>query len=154
MDTMTSLDQLGIQLFRTFARTEYPLKASGYSKIGRRNEASADWDRFAKEVEQLISNPMSPALKEAIEFIFNAPPKKQVIVDGVLTWQVGGPPSSSRADELLVYVRRVRNNLFHGGKFNGNWFAPQRSEDLLRHSLVILECCIQHVPSVKEAYES
>ena len=33
----------------------------------------------------------------------------------------------------------MRNNLYHGAKFNGTWFDPQRSERLLGHGLVVLE---------------
>lgn len=47
-----------------------------------------------------------------------------------------------QSDRVLLYVRRVRNNLFRGGKVNGGWFEPERGELLLRHSLTILRACI------------
>ncbi|MFP5411276.1 MAG: hypothetical protein ACLGG6_09885, partial [Gammaproteobacteria bacterium] len=103
-------------------------------------------------VENLIANPTTQELQEAIGFFFNAPPKKQVIVGGIIQWEVSEPGTNSQADKLLIYVRRVRNNLFHGGKFNGHWFAPERSDPLLRHSLTILTACVESVPAVREAY--
>lgn len=144
------LDQLAGKLFHVFSRAEYALKAAGYNKGD--GAAEANWRTFALAVEDLIANPTTQELQEAIDFFFNAPPKKQVIVSGVIQWEVSDPETNSQADKLLIFVRRVRNNLFHGGKFNGHWFAPERSEPLLRHSLTILTACIDTVPAVNEAY--
>jgi hypothetical protein len=51
---------------------------------------------------------------------------------------------------LTDMVCTVRNNLFHGGKFP---FArikdPARDPDLLKHSLTILEACLELNPKVK-----
>lgn len=145
-----SLDRLAAKLFHVFSRTEYALKAAGYNN-GDGN-AEANWNKFALAVEGVVANPTSPELKEAIDFIFNAPPKKQIIADGIIEWASVEPNTNSRADKLLQYVRRIRNNLFHGGKFNGHWFAPERSEPLLRHSLVILNACVEATREVREAY--
>ena len=144
------LDDLASQLFQVFSRTEYALKASGYNNGD--GAAEANWKKFALAVEGVVANPSSLEVKEAIDFMFNAPPKKQIIVGGNIQWKVSEPSSNSRADKLLIYVRRVRNNLFHGGKFNGHWFEPERSEPLLRHSLVILSACVESVLEVREAY--
>jgi hypothetical protein len=150
MKPHTHLDQLAIKLFQVFSRTEYALKAARYNNGD--GTAVADWRTFALAVEGLIANPTTQELREAIDFFFNAPPKKQVIVGGVIQWEVSEPTTNSQADKLLIYVRRVRNNLFHGGKFNGHWFAPERSEPLLRHSLAILTACVESIPAVRDAY--
>ena len=144
------LDELAHGFFYCFSRTEYALKASGFNKGD--GKAEANWRNFAQAVEDLIANPISQALKDAVDFLLQAPPKQQVIVGGNLEWKESPPKTNSRADELLTYVRRVRNNLFHGGKFNGHWFAPERSELLIKHSLVVLEACVDFVPKVRDAY--
>jgi hypothetical protein len=144
------LDALAGNLFHVFSRTEYALKAAGFNNGD--GPAEANWRAFALAVEGVIANPTSRELEEAIGFFFQAPPKKQVIVEGLIQWAESEPQTDSRADKLLVYVRRVRNNLFHGGKFNGRWFQPDRSEPLLRHSLTVLRACVESVPSVREAY--
>jgi hypothetical protein len=150
MTDHSHLDQLASKLFHVFSRTEYALKAAGYNNGD--GEAQADWRAFALAVEGLIANPTTGELREAIDFFFNAPPKKQVIAGGVIQWEHSAPGTNSQADKLLIYVRRVRNNLFHGGKFNGHWFAPERSEPLLRHSIAILAACVEFVPGVDAAY--
>ena len=148
-----ALDALATELFRTFSRVEYALKASGYNTGD--GDATANWTMFAKEpaVEALVAAPQDPAMQAAIAFIFGAPPKKQVVENGLLAWKVVEPATNSQADRLLIYVRRVRNNLFHGGKFNGHWFEPERSRPLLEHSLVVLQAVVAAVPAVFEAYK-
>lgn len=150
MAHLTNLDELARKFFHVFSRTEYALKVSGFNNGD--GPAEANWRSFALAVEALIAQPTSPELIDAINFFFTVPPNKQVIVGGVIQWEVSEPPTNSKADKLLLYVRRVRNNLFHGGKFNGNWFEPERSEPLLKHSITILDACVKTVPSVREAY--
>ncbi len=145
------LDDLANRLFYVFSRTEYALKAAGYNNGD--GPAEGNWQRFALAVEGLIANPTSPELREAIDFILNAPPRKQMIVGGNIQWALLEPNTNSSADKLLQYVRRIRNNLFHGGKFKGHWFEPERSEPLLRHSLVILSAVVEAAPEVREAYD-
>lgn len=144
------LDQLAQKLFRVFSRTEYALKAAGYNNGD--GPAEANWRAFALAVEDVIASPATQELREAVDFLFSAPPKKQVIVENTIQWATSEPATDSQADKLLIYVRRVRNNLFHGGKFNGRWFDPDRSEPLLRHSLTILTACVDSVACVSEAY--
>ena len=93
-------------------------------------------------------------MRVAIDYVLNNPPKKQVIQNGLLEWNDSRPNTNSKADLVLLYVRRVRNNLFHGGKFNDHWFAPERSEELLRYSLVILNACLEASPDVLKAYNN
>jgi hypothetical protein len=122
------LDRLAVQFFKTFARFEYALKAAGYHK-GDGN-AKPDWDRFAQSIDSCFEQPLSDALAAAVKFLIETPPKRQVLVDGKLEWEEAreeGPDSR----KLSIYIRRVRNNLFHGGKFNGHWFSPERSEPLM-----------------------
>ena len=144
------LDALSLQVFRIFARCEYALKAAGFHN-GEGN-AEANWRNFAISIEDLFANPPTPELQAAIAYILAHPPKKQIIKNEFLEWDLAPPVTDSRADLVLLYVRRVRNNLFHGGKFNGHWFDPERSEALLRHSLQILTSAVQHSDAVRQAY--
>lgn len=144
------LNELAGELFHVFSRTEYSLKAAGFNKGD--GPAEANWRQFALAVDNLIANPSSQKLKTAIEFILTEPPKKQMIRNGCIEWENSEPITDSQADKILIYVRRVRNNLFHGGKFNCKWFAPERSETLLRSSLIILSSCVESVSEIREAY--
>ena len=149
--TETELDQLSFRLFKTFSRCEYALKAAEF-RTGNHNRVEADWTRFAGEVTGAFDEPADAKLTDAIDYLREYPPRKQVLSDGGLAWSDTPPDSENDADLLLAYVRRVRNNLFHGGKFNGRWLEPQRSEELLTHCLVVLEAAINAHPAVLEAY--
>lgn len=146
----TRLTRLTAEFFRTFARMEYALKAAGYHR--GEGDANPDWQRFAVTVEGAVANPDDRRLRAAIDYISQRPPRKQVIRNGQLAWEDAIPQTNSQADLLLLYVRRVRNNLFHGGKFNGHWFEPERSDALIRHSLVILRACRDASDEVTRAY--
>lgn len=146
------LNRLAAKLFTTFARFEYALKAAGFHKGD--GAAEANWRAFAESVEAFFDDPQEAALKEAVTYILEHPPNKQMVEGGVLRWEGAAPQTDLQSDRVLIYVRRVRNNLFHGGKFNGRWFEPQRSAELLLHSLTILNACLAASAPVNEAYHS
>lgn len=145
-----TLNDLAVELFKTFARFEYALKHSGFHK--GEGSAEPNWFNFALSIESHLQNSQTLELREAIDFMLQHAPKKQVIRNGLLEWEINVPSTNSNADLILLYVRRVRNNLFHGGKFNGRWFDPERNENLLRRSLIILKACLDASPQVKQAY--
>jgi len=144
------LKSLDFEFFREFARYEYCLKATGLREESR--AAKASWNKYAAEVTQVIDAPQGQDLVSAIAYFTDHPPKKQIVNDGALGWDEALPDHQRKAELILLLVCCVRNNLFHGGKFNGHWFGPQRSEDLMQHALVILRACARGHPKVRAAY--
>lgn len=151
MTTPAELDFLAFSFFREFARCEYCLKAVGLLN-GSPGKPQADWGTFAAQVIAVFDVPPNTETEGAIQYYLTHPPKKQVVLDGALSWSATLPTYQSQAELVLRLVCRVRNNLFHGGKFNGNWFEPQRSEELLRRGLVILGAVVSGHSKVREAY--
>jgi len=88
----------------------------------------------------------STEFKSSVIYFFTNPPMKQIVDDNNnLSWK-GDPISKNQYDfkELLVLVRRVRNNLFHGGKFpNGDVEDSERDERLIKFGMIILEECLR-----------
>lgn len=144
------LDDLAYEFFREFACYEYCLKATGLRENTR--AAKASWSKYAAEVTKVFDAPQSKELADAVSYFTDHPPKKQIVIDGVLHWDETLPDHKSKAELILLLICRVRNNLFHGDKFNGRWFEPQRSEELMRHALAILRECAQNHKKVSEAY--
>lgn len=143
---------LAQEFFFVFSRFEYALKMSDYL---RRNptEPRVDWRRFATSLEHIFSNPPTGEFAEAIEYLRTHPPKKQIVIEGRIAWSNGTPQTNFSADLILLYVRRVRNNLFHGGKFRQHRLDYQeRTPELLRHSLIVVDACLGAAPDVFEAY--
>lgn len=147
------LDRLAFEFLKLFARYEYALKMMGYVGQYSNGNIFADWDRFANEVGRCILDEPSTCVKEAIEYLYNKPPKRQVLKNGLVEWEEVN--ASERSAQILFrHIRRVRNNLFHGGKFNGRWFAPDRSETLMRHSITVLKALISKNDNLKQALDN
>jgi hypothetical protein len=145
---------LAIQFFLFFSRFEYALKR--LPKILEKGSGvQPDWDGYAKDREYntawLQAN-NNQEFKEALLYLDAKPPKKQVFSDGELKWvaksQESAPQSLSRA---LSYVRRVRNNLFHGSKFD-RFTDSSRDRELLTHCITILLVCVDCDKELREHF--
>ena len=144
------LDNLAFRFFKVFAQCEYALKAMGYGRATRGDAAEADWDRFANDIGATLFNEHDANIANAIEYLLQQPPKRQVWINGAIEW------AEVRNDErspqiLFAHIRRVRNNLYHGGKFNGRWFAPDRSNELISKSLLLLDHLVQCNQQLRDA---
>ena len=145
----SELDQLAVELFKKFARIEYALKAAGFH-YGE-GDAKPNWDMFASSIDGVLEKDTSITM--SIKYMSESPPKKQVIRKDLLEWETP-KHHTNKTHEILLCVRRVRNNLFHGGKFNGHWFKSERSKELLQHSLCILDACLRASSKLKEAFDN
>lgn len=138
--------------FVTFSRFEYALKASGkYRRRGKDAAAEADWEKFAKDLGRLEKAELNPVLKRGAYLIEN-PPRKQVINSaGSLDW-AEAEPNGAEIRKLLIYIRRVRNNLFHGGKAHR---GSERDRDLIDASRSVLKAILEIKglnPALKKYY--
>lgn len=147
------LDNLSFQFFRMFARAEYALKAAGFL-TNLNGRAEANWTAFAATIDPSFpaAEASDTALAKAVAYLLNHPPKKQMAKNGHLVWRDSKPQSESRTDLILLYVRRVRNNLFHGGKFSHEWIDPGRSSQLIQAALAVIAASIERSPEVIRAY--
>lgn len=130
--------ELVFKFFIVFSLFEYALKRARF-----RNESGdvmPDWEKFAREIENRFDRQASPEIEEAVDYLLNKPPKRQV-VNGTLIWQERTRPTGKTDYEWLsLIIRAVRNNLFHGGKFI---YERPRDTLLIQHSLTILEAWAQ-----------
>jgi hypothetical protein len=130
--------ELTLEFLGTFARFEFALKKAGYAK-GDDSKVSPDWDSFAADVAKLEAAVLKPVL-DACPYLQQYPPRKQVLQKGALCWVVRHGTSGSVIGDVLMSVRTVRNNLFHGGKFlDGVITDPLRDERLINDSLSVLK---------------
>ncbi len=158
LETRVDHDLL-LEFFLTFARFEYALKNSSYFVRHPENPkhpppAEADWDRFATSLRDLFDPNKSTELAEAEWFLYESPPNKQVIVNGVCSWETPvRDPGLSKIEFLLRMVRCVRNNLFHGGKHSIEPHeTTERTEKLLRNCLTVLNACLALADAQNVAY--
>ncbi len=137
---------LAWRFFFMFMRFEYALKASEYLEDPN-GRARPDWNQLVRDLEGLFERPTTDRLGEAIDYYLQVPPKEQWAERGRLVWRDVPRRGRTNADWILLGVRRVRNNLFHGGKLSGPYFEnPERSAELMEYAMVILESCLIALP--------
>ena len=149
------------RFFMSFSRLEYALKRAGYVKSRSSNGAAeVDWNGFtvwtSAAFDDAITDKEESDLAGAVQLMRTNPPRKLVLIDEEkekqLYWK-RTPPRGEDLDGLLVLVRRVRNNLFHGEKPKTSIGGNRRGLELIRASQQIIDACISLDPDVKRYFE-
>ncbi|MBF0267560.1 MAG: hypothetical protein HQL44_03095 [Alphaproteobacteria bacterium] len=125
------------KFFAVFSRFEFALKQAGYleSHVDGKN-AEPGWDCFARNLTDTFFQTVKES--DSAKVLFDKPPKKQIVQGNSIDWKVGRDIIDIK--ELFLAVRCVRNNLFHGGKFQtGPVEEPSRDKALLNACLFVLE---------------
>lgn len=146
--------ELLLEFFLTFARAEFALKNSGFV-TGGEDSAAPHWDKFANTLKDNFKKDRTKELEAAVGYILVNPPMKQVLWNGNLMWEANLPNNGlSETEVLFILVRRIRNNLFHGGKHNFDVSSDtERTTQLLRYALLIVKEGVSILPNVKAAYD-
>lgn len=145
-----ALSETAAKFIATFLRFEFALKESGFGPENA--DALVEWRRVADELGQDFFDYIRTSGKAAT--LVNAPPKKQVTRSHQLEWVDQNPPRN--VTELLSAVRRVRNNLFHGGKSGDPEYDagnPSRSRTLISEAQWVVEQSILRMDNVKVHFE-
>ena len=120
------------EFFITFSRFECALKASTFVN-GDNDRVSANWDTFIASIKQPFNSNRTPQLKQCVVYLIQNPPRIQMLSNGQIEWRdrrfQNNDPEINR---LSLSIRDIRNNLFHGGKFNGNY-----QEDVSRNFILL-----------------
>jgi hypothetical protein len=145
------LPKLAVDFFVVFSRFECALKRSGKYAKGNKDGVDADWDRFAQDLGpqflgDVIAHGVAPVLVEN-------PPKKQVKLNATLGWKDMGAVENTA--DLFLAIRRVRNNLVHGGKYQDGGAGQaalldgsERDDALLEQSLAVMSLALKSRPDV------
>ncbi len=145
------LPEEAISFFAYFARFEYALKRGGFLK--RRSEkndgAEADWNCFAKKLGSAFFEKVKSS--NIADKLLAKPPKKQIVKSDDLDWKC---IRIHDVTTLFDAIRRARNNLFHGGKFQSGAVEDiARDKTLLCQARKVLELALEARASVKAHFE-
>jgi hypothetical protein len=141
-----------IDFIATFSRLEYALKASGQF-LKKTKDAEADWTAFASSIDAKINNSTNCQLKKSIDHILNNPPLKQINENGLIKWKRVDSSKQNKTKNLIMYICRIRNNLFHGGKFVWGYLEEfDRDFCLIKCALLILKEIVNFNEKVKNAF--
>ena len=142
------------EFFVIFSRFESALKASGFAN-GNAEKVNPNWDTFTASIRDSFDNAnRTESVSNAIEYISNHSPRIQNCENGQLGWRdrifLQNDPLINK---LSLSIRDIRNNLFHGGKFNGVFQEDvSRNYILLEHSIEILNHWLNLSIPVKEKF--
>lgn len=151
------LPKLAIDFFIVFSRFECALKRSGTYAFSDRGRASADWDRFARNLGDDFLRRV--AAQGVAHELINRPPKRQVLLPNGrgLSWQEVTPVTN--VTELFLAIRRVRNNLVHGAKYRDGATGhieevegAERDDVLLDQSLTVLGLALEASANVQRYF--
>lgn len=146
--------ELACEFMAVFSRLEYALKSTQYA-LGNEKKVDPAWDSFANDIDQQFMAITQDDVVESRNYLLGRPPKKQVLknkkvvfIDQVID------PKQARTQQLLLMVRTVRNNLFHGGKYlpDGEQEAD-RDHRLVHYSLIVLFAVSRLDEYVKSSFE-
>jgi hypothetical protein len=141
--------ELVFKFFTVFSLFEWALKQNEEFRSFRNGKLEANWKAFAENIHPSFEQ---DDVRASVDYFFNTPPKKQILVNEFLDYKEEKTREESKKDEpndtvwLSIMIRRVRNNLFHGGKFG---YRPERDTPLIIHSLLILETWAHCHPDIK-----
>jgi hypothetical protein len=136
--------------FIFFSRFEYSLKRIREYAKQKNTGVEADWDRFAKDHNNVFDDRRTSELERAVKYLQEYPPRKQILneegtLDVIPTgWKCTPVQNIPLLPQLILSVKRVRNNLFHGGKFHSGDFLDQgRNTELIENCMVVLKECLR-----------
>ena len=137
------------RLFKVMMRLEFALKEIGFCRAANNQNTGVDWDRFANE---RLGTPFFNTIIEegTLCVLVQSPPKHQTIDDqGNLAWKTVA--AVSNIQELVGSIRRVRNNLFHGGKSGDP--DRDRNEDLVADALRVIDAVLKNDDDLRMMFE-
>jgi hypothetical protein len=146
----TKLSDAAMKFMVTFLRFEFALKEDGFCH--KEGKAEVDWGTVTKTLGDKFYSTVRKC--GAAKTVMQRPPKQQIAYDHKLGWEVRDPPANCH--DLFEAVRRVRNNLVHGGKSGDPETVhgdPQRSEKLIAEAQWIVEQALCEMPDVRARFE-
>lgn len=147
--------ELAAEFLAVFSRMEYALKVTTYA-VGNDSKVDANWDKFANTVNDAFMAVADADVVAAREFLLANPPRKQVLNNGKVDFKDHVIDEAQRpTQQVLLMVRTIRNNLFHGGKYlpNGEQ-EPGRNKELVTHALRVLLACSALDKDVQLSFEN
>ncbi|ODT17898.1 MAG: hypothetical protein ABS35_24825 [Kaistia sp. SCN 65-12] len=148
-----------LEFLIVFSRFEYALKERHF--VHKAPPVPRDLQVNYSDYAQSIRDPFAQAyeanakLKEAADYLCFHPPRRQIWDGTKPDWAPPEANAKPSSHQMLVFIFRVRNNLFHGGK---GWLPPEgnaeRDKTLMAHSLTIIDAILEIDSDLKQAFSS
>jgi len=139
--------ELACEFFATFSRFEFALKENDICYISN-GRVSPDWNSFRDWADENIALITDPVLMQHLVNLTKEPPQVQTAPRGWANIELQG---STVFGQAINAAQRVRNNLFHGGKYTPN-SSPGRDEMLVTSAMALLYACLILRPALGDTY--
>lgn len=139
--------ELVCEFFATFSRVEYSLKEMKYVR-NVHGVVSPAWWRFAQDMSDRVDISASSELEKSIGYLCAEPPMVQVSAQ---EWQSRDLHGETDIERSIDATCRVRNNLFHGGKYTPH-SPPGRDQRLVESAQLVLLTCVKSCGKLHEIY--
>ncbi len=146
--------ELIYEFMLTYSRFECALKNSMTYLNSRNSKVEANWDLFVSDIRSVFNPEKTYEIRDGVIYLLNHPPKIQIQQNNGLFWQDRHyQDNTPDINKLCQAIRDIRNNLMHGGKFNGQ-FEPDVSRNyrLLKSGLIILNEWLDLSGPVKQLF--
>ncbi|MXO47620.1 hypothetical protein GRI69_05045 [Erythrobacter vulgaris] len=140
------------EFFGVFGRFEYAMKATIYCTGDRYGNALPHWHELKDRLGQPILDVETDRVAKAIAYLLEEPPKVQMFVHGRAEFMERDLDGENSGVKAIEAAKRVRNNLFHGGKHTPH-SPPERDTRLIQASLAIIEACLSVDEALKTEFE-
>lgn len=131
--------------FVVFSRFEYALKASGFLRRDKNGDrAEPGWRDFRNSLEGILEERFRDDILEAVKLLIanNTKPRVQKVFDRMPVYEAEELDGHTDFQRAIEATKRVRNNLFHGGKAGELGTEVERSAELIGASLSVLKLCM------------
>ncbi|HBW1386498.1 TPA: hypothetical protein MEH29_004460 [Klebsiella pneumoniae] len=136
-----------IEFSGLIARIEYALLLTGH--VSKKTAwLQADWVGFAESMSGKLLSQGSKKLQESVKLLSEEPPNQYL---ANYNWEPRAYKKGLSADSLAILAAKdVRNNLFHGIKFNNP--DLHRNNDLIDAAYIVLRGCLMANVQLNEFY--
>ena len=146
---------LVFDFFWTFTTLECAMKHAGIFKVREGSDAiEADWDKFTTDLVNYGAERSTP-FRQAARSLQGFRVQRLELIENKPVWKPVERRQMGDAEFTLYLLRLVRNNLFHGGKyeFGATGDQVERDTGIIRAALFVLDQCFEHHPRVKVEVE-
>ncbi len=140
------------EFFAVFSRFEYAMKATRYCGADRYQNAVPDWRGLQGHLGEPLAASTDEGLRAAIGYLLAEPPQVQKVINDRPQFQASPLAGANTGAQALEAARRVRNNLFHGGKHTAH-SPPERDTRLIDAALTVLQACLSLSPDLESEYD-
>lgn len=140
------------EFFAVFARFEYAMKATRYCRGDRFGNAVPDWHSLKDSLGGAITETGDEDTDKAITYLVHEPPLVQKFIEERPEFREAQLDGDTMGAQAIEAAKRVRNNIFHGGKHTPH-SPPERDAKLVQAARAVLEVCLLADAELKSEFE-